>query len=104
MPGAAIAGSGGDSAAELLHAGFEDSRQRPGIGLGGGDVLVQRIQFGAAPELALERVGRRLRGPDHEPLAKDDRPGCQRDQHQQQHHYLHQQAGIGDERQDREVV
>ena len=76
----------------------------PGSRLGGGDVLVERVQFGAAPELALEGVGGRLRGADREPLAEDDRPGRQRDQQQQQHHHLHQQAGIGDQREYGEVV
>src|SRR5690606_19798777 len=89
---------------ELAHAGVEDSRHGARILAGIADLLVELAEFAVAPELVLEAVGGAVGGLDGEELAEDDGPGSDRDQHQQQHHGLHQQARIGHQRDDRQVL
>src|SRR5690606_28993201 len=89
---------------ELAHAGIEYARHRAGILARIADLLVELAELAIAPELVLEAVRRPIGRLDREELAEYDGPRGDRDQHQQQHDGLHQQARIDHERDDRQVL
>jgi hypothetical protein len=66
--------------------------------------LVERVQVVAAPELALELVGLRVRAPDGEPLLEDEHPRHEGHGEQQEHDHLDDHAGMEDQRPDVEVL
>ena len=89
---------------EFAHAGFEDALLHAGLAARIRGLLVELLQFGAAPELPLELLGLALGPLDRETLLEDRRPRSDRQQREQQHHELHDDGRLGDQREYREVA
>src|SRR5471032_483458 len=89
---------------ELTHARFENPFQRTNCVAVVGSALIKRLQVAARPEIAFEALGLIPCTPNGKPLADDVSPRQQRQQQQQRHDGLRQQAGMDDERNDRQVL
>src|SRR5690606_22346121 len=66
-------------------------------------LLVQRGKFDARPEALLEGIGVGTRSVERPALLENDGPGRYRGEQQQQHHQLHDEAGIENELNDRKI-
>src|ERR1700709_1661131 len=89
---------------ELSHARFEDPLQRANGVAVVSSTLIKRLQVAARPEVPFEALGLIPRAPNRKPLANDVGPRQQRQYQQQRHDGLRQQAGMDDERNDRQVL
>src|SRR5450830_149055 len=89
---------------EFAHAGVEDAGQRAALVAVAAGALVQRMQVAAGPEAAFKFDGLTARLAHRKHLAENIGPAGQGDQQQQGHDQLHDQVGIGDEREERKIL
>lgn len=88
---------------KLGEAGLEDALHAHGVAAAA-HILVQAVQVGTAPEIALELLAVALGRAQHRDLVEDQRPRQQGGQRQAGHHQLHQQAGVQDQADERNLL
>src|SRR5450830_863364 len=89
---------------KFAHAGVEDTGQCTALVAVAAGALVQRMQVAAGPEAAFKFDGLAARLAHRKHFTENIGPAGQGDQQQQGHDQLHDQVGIGDEREERKIL